>query len=978
MPTDDSLKALYHQLRASIQGEIHTDALTRRLYSTDASNYRILPAGVIIPRCADDIQAAIATAGLFDISITPRGSGSSLAGQAIGAGLIIDCTRWLDQILTINPEEKWVLVESGVTLDALNRKLLPEGLMVGPNPASSMVATLGGMAANNSTGSHSILYGLMVNHVLEMEVILANGERCILSPKSNQQALWLAEQPTLEGSVYRHIPNLIKEYREDIRQGYPRTWRNVAGYNLNRLLADEEAGLPLNLTPLVVGSEGTLAFILNLKINLVPRPQLTRLVVLHFDELLAAVEQVSWILEHQPSAVELLDDHILRQARSHPGFKARLEQFVRGDPAALLVVEFSGNEAGALESQAHALAAHFRRQGCRGEVVHCTLPAAIDAVWSVRKEVNGLLLSQPGDAKPMPLVDDAAVPIEHLPEFVRSVQAACREAGVEVNFDAHASAGCLHMNPRLNPRTAAGLRQMQQVSQAVMEIAMRLQGTTTGEHGEGLARSYYNEQLYGPRLHQAFRQLKNLFDPQNRMNPGKILDGTPPWQPELLRFSPQYRASYAPQKTFFDYSPHAGFAGLVEMCNGQGMCRSLEPGVMCPSFRVTRQEIHATRGRANALRAAMSGELGPQGMTSQALYEALDLCLECKACKRECSSLVDMARLKSEFLAHYQADHGIPLRSRLFGNIATLFRLGSVLPTVSNAFMRSQPVRWLLDRSLGIDSRRTLPKLAGQTFQRWFKQRPKPLQSPKGPLILWDDTYISYTDIDIGKAAVRVLEAAGFEVRLVKGRVCCGRPMISKGLLAQAKRNAAHNVRLLYPLVAQGIPIVGLEPSCIATFQDEYPALLNTPEARAVAEKSYFVEEFLADLANRHQLELPFRAPAERQRVLCHGHCYQKALPTTSSLLTMLRLLPNTEVEEIPSGCCGMAGSFGYEKEHYDVSIACGEEILFPAIRQAPPDAIITAAGVSCRQQIRDGTGRRALHPIEVLAQALKKRGTGW
>lgn len=965
---------LVQKLKQSIQGEIYTDILTRHLYSTDASNYRILPAGVIIPRHPDDLTAAIELAGQYGLSVTPRGSGTSLAGQAIGPGLVIDCTRWFDRILEISPEESWVSVEAGVTLDRLNRILQPYKLMVGPDPASSAVATLGGMAANNSTGAHSILYGLMVDHVLEMEVILSNGERCQLKPRADHEVSLLANQITLEGDLYRKIPLLLEEYREDILQCYPRTWRNVAGYNLNRLLSERQTGQPLNLAQLVVGSEGTLAFILNLKVNLVPRPRLTRLVVLHFADLISAVEQVSWILEHQPSAVELLDHHILRQARSHPGFRSRLEKFVSGDPTALLIVEFSGDEESELKSKAEKLAIRFQKQGNSGQVIHCIFPEEIENVWGVRREVNGLLLGQPGDAKPIPLVDDPAVPLEQLPEFVRQVEAACQEAGVEVNFDAHASAGCLHMNPRLNPRTPAGLRQMQYVSQAVMEIAIRLNGTTTGEHGEGLARSYYNEHLYGPRLHQAFHQLKSIFDPHNRMNPGKIIDGPPPWQNDLLRFSPQYRAELAPKNTFFSFRPHAGFAELVEMCNGQGICRSLEPGVMCPSFRVTRQEIHSTRGRANALRAAMTGAFGPQGMTSQELYEAMDLCLECKACKRECSSQVDMARLKSEFLACYQARHGTPLRSRLFANIAVILRLVSRAPALSNTVLQSTILRKILDRFLGIDFRRRLPKLAPRTFQEWFKRHPQPTSAPKGSVILWDDTYLTYSEIHIGIAAVQVLEAVGFSVQLVKDRVCCGRPMISKGLLAQALRNARHNIRVLAPLAAQGIPIVGLEPSCIATFRDEYPALVDTDEARLVAEKSFFIEEFLASLLERGELNLTFATPSETRHILCHGHCYQKSAGTVSPLLTVLRQLPNTEVEEILSGCCGMAGAFGYEKEHYSISMACGEESLFPAVRQAPAGAIIAAAGISCRQQILDGTGRTAVHPIEVLAQALRSK----
>jgi len=965
----EASQELYQHLKHTLQGEVRFDPLYRQLYSTDASCYRIVPAGVVIPRSAEDVQAVVEAANLYQASLVPRGGGSSLSGQAIGQGLVIDCSRWLNQVIAINPEESWVEVEAGLTLDQLNLVLQAYGLMVGPNPASGTVATLGGMAANNSTGSHSIRYGLMIDHVLQMEVVLSDGRRCILGPKSATEAAALAKKPGLEGELYRQVPALLEHYRSDIATGYPRTWRNVAGYALNRMLSDQEAGRPLNLASLVVGSEGTLAVILNLKLHVVPCPAFTHLAVLHFDDLQRALEQVPWILEHNPSAVELIDHIIIRQARLHPAFRLRLERFISGDPQAVLVVEFSGDQRESLAAQAMELERHFRLQGCRGEVVHCSSPESIENVWGIRRDVNGLLLSQPGDERPLSIVDDVAVPLDQLASYAAEVQATCREAGAEVNLDGHASAGCLHMNPAVNLKTKGGLRQMQAISEAVMEIAIRHDGTTTGEHGEGLARSYYNEQLYGPRLHQAFRQVKALFDPGNRLNPGKIIDGPLPWQPELLRFNPEYRTPLAPSPTYFDYAQFRSYAGLVEMCNGQGLCRSLGSGVMCPSYRVTRDEMHSTRGRANALRAAMTGALGPEGMTSGELHEALDLCLECKACKRECSSLVDMTRLKSEFLANYQAKHGVPLRSRIFAHIASLNRLASWAPVLSNRAFRNPLIRSLLDNLLGIDRRRTLPQIARHTFRDWYKSHPRPDSSPNGPVILWDDTYLSYNEPAIGIAAVRVLEAAGYEIRLVEDRLCCGRPMISKGLLKEARQHAAHNIARLAPLAAQGIPIVGLEPSCLATFRDEYPALLPGEAARQVAENSFFIEEFVTRAAQQEKMPLPVVSSGETRHILVHGHCYQKALATSSPLLEMLRLVPGASVEEIPSGCCGMAGAFGYEKEHYDLSMSCGEERLFPAVRAASDKTIIAAAGVSCRQQIWDGTGRRAVHPIQVLAE---------
>ncbi len=971
MHPTEATQELIQELQQAITGEVKFDRLTRQLYSTDASSYRIVPAGVIVPRCADDVTAALEIAGKYGASLVPRGGGSSLSGQTIGPGLILDYSKYLNRILEFNIEDQWVRVEAGLVLDQLNEALRPYDLMVGPDPASGAVATLGGMAGNNSTGAHSIKYGLMIDHVQQVEVGLADGSRACFGATNTVEVEALAGRASLEGQLYRQIPRLIEQYRADIETGYPRTWRNVAGYNLNRLLADQQAGRPFNLAPLIIGSEGTLAHIINLTLKLVPRPRYTRLLVLHFTDLRTALETVPVILEHQPAAVELMDHVVIELARGHPVFGLRLKRFVEGRPQAILIVELAGDELAALAAQATTLAEQLNRSGYHTHMTHCTTPADIANVWTVRKEIGGLLFSRPGDAKPLSFVDDAAVPIEELADYALAVQRACHDLGVEVNLDGHASAGCLHMNPAINLKTVAGLEQMRAISEAVMQIAMAHHGTTTGEHGEGLARSYYNEQLYGPRLHQAFRQVKGLFDPHNRLNPGKIIDAPAPWEPQFLRMNPDYTTPLVPHETYLDFSQHGGLAGLVEMCYGQGMCRSLGAGTMCPSYRATRDELHSTRGRANALRAAMTGQLGPAGLTSHELYAALELCLECKACKQECSALIDMAKLKYEFLAHYQAEHGAPLRSRLFAHIANLNRLGRLAPGLTNWAYQNRLIRGLLDRTLGIDERRTLPPLAAHTFQQWFKQRPAPPPGRRGPVILWDDTYLSDNEPEIGQAVVKVLEAAGFEVKLIADRRCCGRPMISKGLLTEARQNAAHNVARLYPYAAQGIPLVGLEPSCLVTFRDEYPDLLRSDEAHRVAEQSFFIEEFLTGLAERGELDLAFAAPMKTRHILVHGHCYQKALTGTTPLLKMLQLLPNTTVEEIPSGCCGMAGAFGYEKEHYDLSLTVGEERLLPAVRAAGPDTLIAAAGVSCRQQIFDGAGRRAVHPIIILAEAL-------
>ena len=960
-----------------MRGPVRFDRMSRLLYSTDASSYQVMPVGVVLPLDADDVAAAVSVAAAHKVAIIPRGGGTSLSGQTVGTALVLDLSRHLNGILEINPEERWVRVEAGAVLDQVNGALRPHGLMIGPDPSSSPSATLGGMTGNNSTGAHSIVYGMMADHVREVGVVLADGSRARFSPCSEGSRKALAGLPSLEGSLYRQVPDLLGRYREAIATGYPAVWRNVAGYNLNRMLQDLDAGRPFNLTPLVVGSEGTLAAVTDVTVGLVDRPRCSRLAVVHFESLRESLDAVPGILKSQPASIELMDRFFIQLTRRSPDFGPRLH-FIVGDPRIILIVEFAGMDERALADRAAGMETALRREGHRGAIVHQTRSSEIENVWIARKASFGLLLSQRGDAKPLAFADDAVVPIQQLPAFALEAERICREAGTEPSFSAHASAGCLHIMPLVNLKSPRGLDQMRTISQGIARLAIRLGGTTTGEHGEGFARSHYNEELYGPVLHRAFKEVKAIFDPANLMNPGKIVNAPEPWDIRLLRLHPGYGTPLAPRETFYDFSADGGFAGAVEMCNGQGLCRKRESGVMCPSYMVTQEEAHSTRGRANALRAAITGQLDVDGMTSRELFEILELCVQCKACRGECPSGVDMAKLKSEFLAHFHAAHGITPRDRFFGHIATLSRLGARFPMLANWVLSNPKVRLLLEHTLQIDRRRPFPPFAAQTFQAWFHARKPSIDGtertePRSPLVLWDDVTLSYNEPEVGRAAVRVLEAAGFDVLLVNGRRCEGRPLISKGLLEEARRDARHNVTLLAPFAARAIPIVGVEPSAIAAFRDEYPDLLRTVDARRVSQQALMVEELLAQLAEDGRLHLPVKGFPFPRPVLVHGHCHQKAQSGTEPLLRMLRLIPNALVEEIPSGCCGMAGSFGFEREHYDLSMAMGEDRLFPAVRNAPPDAIVAAAGVSCRHHIAHGTGRQALHPVVVLANALEE-----
>jgi len=961
-----------HELSKALKGEVSSDRLTRQLYSTDASDFYKVPLGVVIPRDVDDVCAIMEIAARHGVTIISRGGGSSLTGQTVGTGLIVDHSKYLDKILEINPEEKWVRVESGVVLDCLNAAMASHGLMVGPDPSSSAVATIGGMVGNNSTGSHSFRYGMIADHILEMEVVLADGSKALLNDKNTAVVDFLARQNTLEGRLYQQIPNLIDQYRDDIQTGYPETWRNVAGYSLNRLLDAQTGGKPFSLAPLIAGSEGTLATITNVKLGLVPKQTAINLLVLHFPDLRQALEMVPPILEHKPAAVELMTSASITLADRHPGFQRQLRQFVQGNPGAILIVEFAETSQAELSHRLEIFKKWLDRNGYAAPLTHCVNPEQVGNVWQIRKSVAGLLLGDPGGVKPIWIIDDAAVPVDQLVGYTRDVVAAGRQFGLDINFDAHASAGCLHMGVEIDLRTPEGLRHLELLSKKIMDIAIAHNGTTTGEHGEGLARSYFNEQLYGPRLHEAFKSVKAAFDPNKQLNPHKILDPIEPWDTNWLLYHPGYKTPLDPQFTFFDFSQYGGYAGMVEMCGGIGFCRSQMVGSMCPSYRVTRDELHTTRGRANILRAALAGQMGSEGLKSKEVYQALELCLECKACRNECPSKVDMAKLKYEFLAQYQAQHGVPLRSWMFAAMGLTDAVGSMAPRITNALYQNKTFRKLLDRTIKIDQRRELPLLADETFQQWFKRRSPSADAVKGPVIIWDDCHTSYHEPEIGVAAVQVLAAAGFEVKLIKGRRCCGRPMISKGLLKQARANALHNVRRLREHARRGTPIIGIEPSCIACFRDEYPGLLKSEDADQVAKHTFFFEEFIADLSARGQLDLKFNNAGSPRKIKLHTHCYQKAFGTATKVVEMLRLLPNTAVEEIDSGCCGMAGSFGYEKEHYDISMAIGEQSLFPAVRGASDDTIIAAAGTSCRQQIKDGARRKAVHPIVILSLALE------
>jgi FAD/FMN-containing dehydrogenase/Fe-S oxidoreductase len=947
---------LHAALRQAVVGEVRFDRLSRGLYSTDASVYQIVPLGVVVPRTAADVQATLAVCRQFRVPITARGGGTSQAGQAIGSGIQLDCSKYFNRVLEINAAERWALVEPGCVLDDLNLAVKPLGLQFAPDISTSNRATIGGMVANNSSGTHSIVHGKTLDHVLELNVLLADGS-VIEVRRLDRPGLHLkCEQQDLEGACYRLVQRLIVEHAGEIERHYPKILRRVGSYDLHTPAND-----PCSLVPLLVGSEGTLALTLQAKLRLIELPRAKCLLVAEFADLLHALSATPAILQHGPAAVEVLDKYILDSTRLNPE-AARLRDFLHGDPGAVLIIEFYSDRAEDLPLRLEALEADLRRQGFGGHYLRATDAAAQGRIWKLRKLALGLSMAEKGDAKAISFVEDSAVAPEKLRDYIADLLALIARHGTKAGVYAHASVGCLHVRPIVDLKTSAGVAQFEAIAGEVAGLVLKYGGALSGEHGDGLVRSPFQEKMYGPVLYQAFRDIKRTFDPLNLLNPGKIVDAPP--LSSNLRYGPAYVTPDVP--TTFDFSVDGGLARAAELCAGVGECRKLRDGTMCPSFQATREEQHSTRGRANTLRLALTGQLGLAGLTDPAVREALDLCLECKACKAECPTNVDMARLKAEFLDQHHRRYGLPWRNWIFGSVARLSRWGSRAPATWNWLTGGVASRWLNDKMFGIDQRRRPPALAGKSLMASLEHGADTAQAD---VVLFADTFTNYYEPRLGLAAMDLLRRLGLRASLdlPAGIRCCGRPMISNGMLSSAVEVARHNVRALYPAAATGKPVIACEPSCILTIKDDYPALLRGEERRqaeTVAAMCLTLEELLD-----RRCELPLRAGPKQ--ILVQGHCHQRALVGVGPLVRLLKRIPGADIVELDAGCCGLAGSFGYEKEHYDISRLVGEQRLFPLLRQAGPEAAVVAPGFSCRAQIEHFTGIKAVHPAELLASLL-------
>lgn len=997
-PVIEESADLAHELRGVVRGEVRFDGITRMLYSTDASLYQIQPIGVVIPKQSEDVQAVMEIAARRKVPVLPRGGGSSLAGQAVGAALVLDFSKYMANVIDLQPEARLATVQPGMIVTPLNKALAQHGLMLGPDPASAERATVGGSVGNNATGSHSILYGMMADHVAAVQTILADGSRAHFGPVDPADLPAKSRGDTLEARIYAQLPALLYESMEEILTRWPKHWRRTSGYNLDRLAAallppDQRSRLSFdsrfrppvcdptlierfNLAQLLTGSEGTLGIMTEITLNLVPRPTRTGLAVVHFDDVVEACAAIIDILETEPSASELLDKQLIDLARAQPEWAKRLH-FVVGDPAAVLLTEYYGANEAELEAKLTKLEQHLAARGYRGAVVRLLDPGRINDVWTVRKAGLNILMSRRGDYKPVPGIEDVSVPPERLADYLSQILAFCRSEGdiPDVAVYAHASAGCLHVRPLINVKTQRGLELLDHLGNYACDLAVTYGGAMSGEHGDGLARSIHNERLFGASLYAALQAVKRTFDPDNLLNPGKIVNAPSP--DENLRFGPAYQTIEL--HTVFDWGSDGGYAPAIEMCNGAGVCRKLGAGSMCPSFMATRDEHDTTRARANALRNALAGRIPHEELFSDELAEVLDLCLGCKACKSECPSSVDMAKIKSEYLVHYYHANGLPLFNRLMGLLPTInewmYKLAPGLTPLVNWGLKTPPAKLFFAR-VGVHPERDFPGYAPQSFADWFHQRsrgratvPTGRATPNGPVVIFHDTWVNYNETGIGEALVRVLEAAGYAVYLAEGRKCCGRPLITGGQADKARPWVDHNVTLLAGIAQQGIPIVGVEPSCILTLRDEYLGLASDPQrARLVAAQAFTFEEFVARESAAGRFNAPWKA--QPGKALLHGHCHHKALVGNESTVAALRAA-GYAVEVIPSGCCGMAGDFGYETDHYEISRAIGEDRLFPAIRAASSDTVIVAGGTSCRHQIEHFTGRRTLHLAEALAGAL-------
>jgi FAD/FMN-containing dehydrogenase/Fe-S oxidoreductase len=973
------LSKLEQNLKRTLKGEVLFDRASRGRYSTDASIYQVEPVGIVVPRDETDLGLAIDVARDAKAAILPRGAGTSQCGQTVGEALVIDCSKYLREVVGFDKGKAQVTVQPGVVLDQLNAWLKPHGLWYPVDVSTSAQCTLGGMAGNNSCGSRSIRYGNMVHNVASIDAILASGERARFGSARPE------DMPPSVRAIADKVAELAFAERDEIERMYPKVLRRVGGYNLDIFFPQSERPYTtdnsVNLAHLLVGSEGTLAVTERLTLKLAPLPKHKTLGVVNFTSFYKAMDSAQHIVKLKPAAVELVDRTMIELARANPAFRPVIERALIGKPEAILLVEFAGEER---EDQLRDLARLVELMGdlgLAGSVVEMPEPGPQAALWEVRKAGLNIMMSMKGDGKPVSFIEDCAVPLEHLADYTQRLTDVFKKHGTKGTWYAHASVGTLHVRPILDMRRE-GATKMRAIAEEASALVREYKGAYSGEHGDGLVRSEWVGWQFGPRLTKAFETVKDLFDPRGILNPGKIVRPSRMDDRNLFRFKPGYKnIDYTPALDWSAWNVQndprteettepgsggdstGGFAKAAEMCNNNGHCRKFDAGTMCPSFRVTRDEKHLTRGRANTLRLALSGQLGSEALRSDYVAAAMDLCVSCKGCKRDCPTGVDMARMKIEVKSARTMARGLSLRDRMIGAVPSLAPWARRLPWLFNA-------AWFVQTYLGFAKQRRLPQWRSDTFLTTTE-----VDDRDATVVIFADTFSNNFEPEILHAARRVLTAAGHKVAIAwptlgAPALCCGRTYLSTGQVERARSEGRRLLNALRPFAIKGVPIIGLEPSCLFTLRDEFLAMNLGEDAKAVADNAVLFEEFLAREKREGRLALDLQ-PLPEKTALLHGHCHQKAFGAMSAVQEVLGLVPDLKVTPIESSCCGMAGSFGYEAEHYATSIAMAELSLLPAVRKADADTLIVADGTSCRHQIADGADRQALHVAQVLAAAL-------
>jgi len=960
---------LEDRLRRELKGEVLFDAFSRGRYSTDASIYQIEPIGVVVPEDRDDVAAAIAIAREEGVPVLPRGGGTSQCGQTVGRALVVDCSKHMNRLLSVDAAARRAVVQPGLVLDRLNKTLRKDGLFFPVDVSTSSRATLGGMTANNSAGSRSLRYGIMVQNVRAIDAVLADGT----AVRAGEVPGNFGEEtvPERYRDLVRTMRALHRREADEIETRFPKLMRRVGGYNIDTI---DDAGH--NMAKLLVGSEGTLAFFNEIEIDLQPIPPHKVLGICHFPTFYGAMDSAQHIVKLGPTAVELVDRTMIGLSRDIAMFRPVVERFVKGEPAALLLVEFAGEDADDNLRRLRRLVELMGDLGYRDAVVEAVDPAFQSAVWEVRKQGLNIMMSMKGDGKPISFIEDCAVRLEDLAEYTDRLTKIFRKHGTDGTWYAHASVGCLHVRPVINLKQEIEVRKMRAIAEEAFAMVREYKGSHSGEHGDGLVRSEFHEAMFGPRIISAFEEVKDAFDPAGLLNPGKIVRPPKMDDRSLFRFKPDY--AHLPIQTTLDWSDWGGFGRAVEMCNNNGACRKSDPGVMCPSYRATSDEQHLTRGRANSLRLAVSGQLGPDALVSEAMKETMELCVSCKGCKRECPTGVDMARMKVEFLYQYRKRHGLSLRDRLVAYLPRYAPLASKLGPLLNLRNRAPFLATLGERIAGLSAARPLPEWHARPYRDVAAGVPP---TPTRDVVLLVDTFNRWFEPENARAAERLLRRAGYRVHapaLPAGDarpLCCGRTFLSAGLVDEARREARRTLDALAPYVTAGVAIVGLEPSCLLTLRDEFAAMLPGAGTADLAARAMLLEEFVVAerAAGRFDVAL---GPVGAAKALLHGHCHQKAFGTAAAVAAALRLIPGLEVETFESTCCGMAGAFGYEAEHREVSMRIGELGVLPKMREAAPDTILVAGGTSCRHQIADGAGREAVHFARLLDRAVEAAGS--